>query len=82
MQVTKEDPKKALDDQFGGEDDSIPPPNNPQLVRFPRFSNAYMLVYIRESDWPHVRLALSWLLRVLVVLKLVHVPHAAGLSIR
>ncbi|KAI3906979.1 hypothetical protein MKW92_023595 [Papaver armeniacum] len=33
--VTKEDTKWALEEQFGGEE---------------RFSNAYMLVYIRESD--------------------------------
>ena len=42
--VTKEDAKNAIDDNFGegfGEE---------KKNRIPKFSNAYMLVYVRESD--------------------------------
>lgn len=51
VQVTKEDKKKALDEQFGGEDENPPPApgfNNAPTFKFTKYSNAYMLVYIRE----------------------------------
>ncbi|KAI4364030.1 hypothetical protein MLD38_020174 [Melastoma candidum] len=50
--VTKEDTKKALEEQYGGEEElpqTYPGYNNPPL-KFTKNSNAYMLVYIRESD--------------------------------
>lgn len=53
--VTKEDAKKATEDQFGGEDESPPlhptlNHNNPPSYKLTKHSNAYMLVYIRASD--------------------------------
>ncbi|KAI3691452.1 hypothetical protein L2E82_49811 [Cichorium intybus] len=50
--VTKEDMKKALDEQYGGEEE-LPQENpgyNNSPFKFTKFSNAYMLVYTRESD--------------------------------
>ncbi|XP_013715514.1 ubiquitin C-terminal hydrolase 12-like isoform X1 [Brassica napus] len=50
--VTKEDLKRALDEQYGGEEElpqTNPGFNNPPF-KFTKYSNAYMLVYIRESD--------------------------------
>ncbi|URE06756.1 ubiquitin carboxyl-terminal hydrolase [Musa troglodytarum] len=50
--VTKEDPKRALEEQYGGEEElpqTNPGFNNPPF-KFTKYSNAYMLVYIRESD--------------------------------
>ena len=41
--VDPADKKEAIEDQFGGSDDSF--------NRAARISNAYMLVYIRASDW-------------------------------
>ncbi|KAM0850080.1 hypothetical protein ACQ4PT_053319 [Festuca glaucescens] len=50
--VTKEDGKRALEEQYGGEEEL--PQTNPGLnntpFKFTKYSNAYMLVYIRESD--------------------------------
>ncbi|KAF0919160.1 hypothetical protein E2562_028458 [Oryza meyeriana var. granulata] len=50
--VTKEDMRRALEEQYGGEEEL--PHTNPGLnttpLRFTKHSNAYMLVYIRESD--------------------------------
>ncbi|CAM0905418.1 unnamed protein product [Alopecurus aequalis] len=50
--VTKEDVKRALEEQYGGEEEL--PQTNPGLnntpFKFTKYSNAYMLVYIRESD--------------------------------
>ncbi|CAO2820246.1 unnamed protein product [Amaranthus hypochondriacus] len=50
--VTKEDMKKALEEQYGGEEEF--PQTNPAFnnapFKFTKYSNAYMLVYIRESD--------------------------------
>eukprot|EP00252_Welwitschia_mirabilis_P016659 TRINITY_DN3688_c0_g1_i1.p1 TRINITY_DN3688_c0_g1~~TRINITY_DN3688_c0_g1_i1.p1 ORF type:complete len:1121 (+),score=247.00 TRINITY_DN3688_c0_g1_i1:261-3623(+) len=56
--VTKEDAKRALEEQYGGEEE-LPQPN-PGLIntpgfintpfKFTKYSNAYMLVYIRETD--------------------------------
>ncbi|XP_011626363.1 ubiquitin carboxyl-terminal hydrolase 13 isoform X1 [Amborella trichopoda] len=49
--VTKEDMKRALEEQYGGEEEL---PQNPGFnntpFKFTKYSNAYMLVYIRESD--------------------------------
>ncbi|KAK4337648.1 hypothetical protein RND71_042135 [Anisodus tanguticus] len=50
--VTKEDSKRALDEQYGGEEEL--PHANPEFnnspFKFTKYSNAYMLVYICESD--------------------------------
>ncbi|XP_066359021.1 ubiquitin C-terminal hydrolase 12-like isoform X2 [Miscanthus floridulus] len=50
--VTKEDTKKALEEQYGGEEElpQINPGFNNTPFKFTKYSNAYMLVYIRESD--------------------------------
>ncbi|XP_057980720.1 ubiquitin C-terminal hydrolase 12-like isoform X3 [Malania oleifera] len=50
--VTKEDWKRALEEQYGGEEE-LPHTNpgfNNSPFKFTKYSNAYMLVYIRESD--------------------------------
>ncbi|KAK6929003.1 Ubiquitin carboxyl-terminal hydrolase 7, ICP0-binding domain, partial [Dillenia turbinata] len=50
--VTKEDIKRALEEQYGGEEEL--PQTNPGFdnspFKFTKYSNAYMLVYIRECD--------------------------------
>ncbi|CAN6577228.1 unnamed protein product [Malus baccata var. baccata] len=50
--VTKEDVKRALEEQYGGEEEL--PQTNPGFnntpFKFTKYSNAYMLVYIRDSD--------------------------------
>ncbi|KAJ6847904.1 ubiquitin carboxyl-terminal hydrolase 12-like [Iris pallida] len=50
--VTKEEIKRALEEQYGGEEEL--PQTNPGFnntpFKFTKYSNAYMLVYIRESD--------------------------------
>ncbi|XP_044508657.1 ubiquitin C-terminal hydrolase 12-like [Mangifera indica] len=50
--VTKEGVKRALEEQYGGEEEL--PQTNPGFnntpFKFTKYSNAYMLVYIRESD--------------------------------
>ncbi|KAK1389757.1 ubiquitin carboxyl-terminal hydrolase 12 [Heracleum sosnowskyi] len=50
--VTKEDMKKALEEQYGGEEELPPtsPGYNNAPFKFTKYSNAYMLVYVRESD--------------------------------
>ncbi|XP_024515070.1 ubiquitin carboxyl-terminal hydrolase 12 [Selaginella moellendorffii] len=50
--VTKEEVKRAFEEQYGGEEElpqTNPGFNNPPF-KFTKYSNAYMLVYIRESD--------------------------------
>ncbi|CAA2970001.1 ubiquitin carboxyl-terminal hydrolase 12-like [Olea europaea subsp. europaea] len=50
--VTKEDMKRALEEQYGVEEE-LPQTNpgfNNSLFKFTKNSNAYMLVYIREND--------------------------------
>ncbi|KAK7344727.1 hypothetical protein VNO77_14702 [Canavalia gladiata] len=50
--VTKEDIKRALEEQYGGEEE-LPHANpgfNNSPFKFTKYSNAYMLVYIRECD--------------------------------
>ncbi|KAF2296236.1 hypothetical protein GH714_036979 [Hevea brasiliensis] len=46
--VTKEDVKRALEEQYGVTTDKSRFNNSP--FKFTKYSNAYMLVYIRESD--------------------------------
>lgn len=50
--VTKEKSKTALEEQYGGEEEL--PQTNPGFnntpFKFTKYSNAYMLVYIRETD--------------------------------
>ncbi|KAM1524126.1 hypothetical protein ACFX10_008757 [Malus domestica] len=50
--VTKEDVKRALEEQYGGEEEL--PQTNPGFnntpFKFTKYSNAYMLVYIRDCD--------------------------------
>ncbi|XP_059429069.1 ubiquitin C-terminal hydrolase 12-like [Corylus avellana] len=50
--VTKEDMKRALEEQYGGEEElpQTTPGFNNAPFKFTKYSNAYMLVYIRESD--------------------------------
>ncbi|GBG84805.1 hypothetical protein CBR_g39181 [Chara braunii] len=49
--VTKEDAKRALEEQYGGEEELQTNPGfNNTPFKFTKYSNAYMLVYIRESD--------------------------------
>ncbi|KAE8700230.1 Ubiquitin carboxyl-terminal hydrolase 12 [Hibiscus syriacus] len=51
--VTKEDAKRALEEQYGGGRGILPQTNpgfNNTPFKFTKYSNAYMLVYIRESD--------------------------------
>ncbi|KAF6169871.1 hypothetical protein GIB67_034263 [Kingdonia uniflora] len=51
--VTKEDMKRALEEQYGGEEEQLPQTNpgfNNTPFKFTKYSNAYMLVYIRDSD--------------------------------
>ena len=50
--VTREEESEAVDQQFGG-DGSPPvtaPTHQPFLSKLAKFSNAYMLVYVREAD--------------------------------
>lgn len=53
FQVYKESSKRAMNEQYGGEDESPPPApgfTSPTL-KLTKSSNAYMLVYVRESSW-------------------------------
>lgn len=56
--VTKEDPKRALEKRYGGEKELLQtnPGFNNSPVKFTKYSNAYMLVYICEAE-PGRRLA-------------------------
>ena len=53
MQVSEEDAKKALNEQYGGED-AATPGTGLNHFKFTKYSNAYMLVYVRKSDWDQV----------------------------
>ena len=53
MQVSEEDAKKALNEQYGGED-ATTPGTGLNHFKFTKYSNAYMLVYVRKSDWDQV----------------------------
>ncbi|XP_020222198.1 ubiquitin carboxyl-terminal hydrolase 12 isoform X2 [Cajanus cajan] len=50
--VTKEDAKRASEEQYGGEEElpNTNPGFNNSPFKFTKYSNAYMLVYIRDSD--------------------------------
>ena len=56
--VSKEEPSAAIDQQFGGQDETPPAPGygtyNPQQFKYTRHSNAYMLVYVRLCDKDHI----------------------------
>ena len=43
-----------MQEQFGGEDEN-PPATGFNTFKFTKYSNAYMLVYIRKSDWGQAR---------------------------
>jgi hypothetical protein len=51
--VTKENARQALDDQYGGQDEPTSGGFTPSY-RGTKFSNAYMLVYMRESEWENL----------------------------
>ena len=48
--MSEEDAKKALNEQYGGEDATMPGAGM-NAFKFTKYSNAYMLVYVRKSDW-------------------------------
>nr|XP_025887466.1 ubiquitin carboxyl-terminal hydrolase 13-like isoform X1 [Solanum lycopersicum] len=48
--VTKVDAKRALEDQYGGQGKQLPQTNPGYEFQISENSNAYLLVYIRESD--------------------------------
>ncbi|GIL82845.1 hypothetical protein Vretimale_8198 [Volvox reticuliferus] len=56
--VSREDQRQALDAQFGGGDEDLIGPvayqQQPAPLKYAKFSNAYMLVYVRQSDWPTI----------------------------
>uniref|UniRef100_A0A7S2Z4X2 ubiquitinyl hydrolase 1 n=1 Tax=Chloropicon laureae TaxID=464258 RepID=A0A7S2Z4X2_9CHLO len=54
--VTKVSQSVAVDEQFGGDgtDNTNPGFGNNMPLKMARFSNAYMLVYIRDSDRDHI----------------------------
>ena len=57
----KESSKRALNEQYGGEDES-PMPNpgfTSPTLKLTKHSNAYMLVYVRESSWKDIMLEVS-----------------------
>lgn len=52
--VTTQDTRRAVNEQFGGEDENATPGLNMQPYKFTKHSNAYMLVYVRASDWDDI----------------------------
>lgn len=52
--VSNSESAKAVKDNYGGDGDAPQPFGPPPVMRLPRFSNAYMLVYVRESEWDSV----------------------------
>jgi ubiquitin carboxyl-terminal hydrolase 7 len=56
--VSVADDNKAVKDNWGGDNDDLKGPaafgTAPAVRSFSRFSNAYMLVYVRESEWDSV----------------------------
>lgn len=56
LQVYRESSKRALNEQYGGEDESPPPAPGftSPTMKLTKHSNAYMLVYIRESSWKDI----------------------------
>lgn len=57
-QVYKESSKRAIDEQFGGEDETPPPAPGftAPTLKLTKYSNAYMLVYVRQSSWKDIML--------------------------
>ena len=51
LQVTKEDRKAAMEDQFGGENNERAKHQYSSLFKS---QSAYMLVYIRETEWEEI----------------------------
>ena len=58
VQVYKESSKRAIDEQFGGEDETPPPAPGftAPTLKLTKYSNAYMLVYVRQSSWKDIML--------------------------
>ncbi len=52
--MSVEDARKAMQEQYGGEDEGPPPGAGFNAFKFTKYSNAYMLVYVRKSDWDQV----------------------------
>ncbi len=61
--MSEEDAKKALNEQYGGEDATMPG-TGMNTFKFTKYSNAYMLVYVRKSDWDQVCFIPECLLRL------------------
>ena len=61
--MSEEDAKKALNEQYGGEDAAMPG-TGMNTFKFTKYSNAYMLVYVRKSDWDQVCFIPECLLRL------------------
>jgi hypothetical protein len=57
--VEKADPQKAVEDNWGGEEERQPPGGFGNTFRLARHANAYMLVYVRESEWDAVMCQVS-----------------------
>ncbi len=57
LQVTKESRKAAVDDQFGGESDAGKVRH--QFSSLFKAQNAYMLVYVRETEWDEIMCTVS-----------------------
>ena len=56
--VTKVKEKQAVEEQFGGLEHNQHPGHTPQW-KMPKISNAYMLVYVRESALPEINVEVS-----------------------
>lgn len=55
--VDKVEPQQAIEANFGGEGDALSNTlsgMNAPVSRLARFANAYMLVYVRESEWDSI----------------------------
>lgn len=52
--VDKADQQKAVEDNWGGDDERLPPGGFNNTFRLTKYANAYMLVYVRESEWEAV----------------------------
>ena len=56
--VTKVKETEAVEGQFGGSEHQTHPGHTPQW-KFPKISNAYMLVYVRESAIPEINVEVT-----------------------
>ena len=53
--VTAVDAAVAVGEQFGGDmQQNTQPGLTGTMFKYNKFSSAYMLVYVREEDWPHI----------------------------